>query len=216
MNPIRATRTVLALAVFACVLVAPAFAAGAAPDDSVTWSKGTQWISLRAGYAKSTAGGAADGNLGGGIGYSRFITRHWALGAYVHDDLLGKFGGSAEIEMPVTVEFVRHSRWGSAFHPYVGLGGGIFRHRFFRTGDDVTSSHGTAYLTFGANTSIAPGRVLGFDFRVAGVSQEDDNPVFRRFSTPFGYVPGAGDPAPIPLKGNKTHWSAKLNYSFTL
>src|SRR4051794_26499810 len=141
----------LVLAMFTCVLAAPAFAASAASGDSVNWSKGRQWVSLRAGYAKSTVGGSADGNLGGGLGVSWFYTRRWSVGAYVHDELLGKFGGSAEIEMPITLEVVRHTRWGSALHPYLGFGAGMFRHRYFRTGDDVTSSNGGQYVTFGAN-----------------------------------------------------------------
>src|SRR5947207_2318962 len=114
---IRLTRVVLGAAVFACMCVTPALAASAATGDSINWSRGRQWLTIRAGYAKSQAPGAANGNVGAGIGYSRFLTRRWAVGAYVHDDLLGKFGGGAsEIEIPFTVEVVRHTRWGTAFH----------------------------------------------------------------------------------------------------
>jgi hypothetical protein len=110
---------------------------------------------------------------------------------------------------------VRHTRWGSALHPYLGFGAGMFRHRYFRTGDDVTSSNGGQYVTFGANTPLRVGHVLGLDIRAAKVKRPVDNPVFRRYAEPFGFVPGPSDPALTPLKGPNVHWSVKLSYSLT-
>jgi hypothetical protein len=54
----------------ACVLVLGAFPLPAHAQD--LWARGSEWLSVRAGYAKSTAIGAADGNFGIGFGYARF------------------------------------------------------------------------------------------------------------------------------------------------
>ena len=215
-NRIRVARAVLcSAAVLACVLVAPSLAATGAPNDSVNWTKGRQWVSARAGYAKSSAAGSANGYGGGGIGYARFLTRRWAIGAYLHDDLLGQFGAAAEIEIPFTLEIVRHTRWGPGLHPYLGLGGGMFYHKFYRTGDDATKTYGAGYLTWGANTPIGGPHVVGIDFRVARVPKQDDNPVFRRYADPFP-VSSLGPNAQLhELKGGNVHWSVKVSYSLT-
>lgn len=215
MNPIRATRRALLGVLFSCVLVVPALAVTEAPDDSINWSKGRGWVTLRAGYAKSSFGGSAAGNVGGGFGFSHFLSNKWAIGGYVHEDLLGKFGGSAEIEIPMTLEIVRHGRWGAALHPYVGLGGGAFWRKYYRTGDDLTKVHGAAYLTLGANTPLGRGRVFGIDLRAARLPKMEDNPVFRRYAGPFPAVAPAPGTQPLELTGTNLHWSAKLGYSFT-
>lgn len=183
--------------------------------DSVSWTKGRQWLSLRAGYAMSSAGGAANGNVGGGIGYSRFLTRRWAVGLYVHDELLGKFGGAAEIEMPITAEIQRHSKWGPSFRPYLALGAGAFYHRFYRTSADESKTSWAPYLAFGANTPISRRHVLGLDVRAAMVPEADDNPVFRRYAEPFPVTALPPGTELHELDGSNVHWSLKVNYAMT-
>jgi hypothetical protein len=136
----------VAAAVFALVVLWTAGALaqaadGAAGSDSQglesNWNSGRQWLSVRAGYAKSTVEGAPHGSFGAGVGYNRMLSRmkiykwtlfkQWALGGYVHIEHLGSFGASSVIEIPVTLEFVRHFKMGTPYlMPYAGFGGGAF------------------------------------------------------------------------------------------
>jgi hypothetical protein len=165
------------------------------PSDP--WSKRAQWVSLRAGYAKSGEEGSANGNVGFGAGYSRFLNRKWAAGAYLHADCLGKFGAAAELEAPLTFELVRHFRWQTPAHPYFGMGAGWFRRKLYRTGDDSESTNGGYYFVGGINIPVAAKRIFGFDVRTEFVkgNQGETNPVF-----------GTDDKTLI-------HYSAKFSYS---
>src|SRR5437899_633619 len=90
------------------------------------WAKGREWVSVRFGYAKSSAQGAADGNVGAGFGYVRFRNSKWSLGATAAVDILGRYGNATEIESPWTVEVVRHYRWVTPARPYLGVGAGAY------------------------------------------------------------------------------------------
>jgi hypothetical protein len=71
-----------------------------APPAYNAWSPGRQWMSLRAGYAKSTEDSAGHGAAGYGMSYMRFITgvkvwkwtvlRGWGFGASFQHDLVGR------------------------------------------------------------------------------------------------------------------------------
>ena len=174
------------------------------------WGARRNWLSFRAGYAKSGTEDAANGSVGGGIGYSRMISKwkiykwtlfkRFSLGGYVHVDQLGRFGDAAEIEVPATIELVRHFRWGSPYvRPYVGVGGGAFYRKLYRSGDDIGVMRSGKYLVLGVNSPIDGINVLGLDMRLAKVDATNAgvNPVF-----------GLGD-------DNATHWSVKLNYALT-
>ena len=164
--------------------------------EGVPWAKGTHWLSLRAGYAKSTVEGAADGSFGGGFGFTTFRNSKWAWGAHVQWDLLGRYGGSAEIEAPWTVEITRHYKWKTMMRPYLGVGGGVFYHKLYRTGADAVDIRPGGYLVLGANTPISDRSLIGADLRVVYQTQgETADPVF--FSD----------------KKDATHWSAKLTWS---
>ena len=55
----------------------------AVPDDPLAqFQVGRSWLSVRGGYAKSGEQASANGNLGFGLGYSRFVYRHVAVGLY--------------------------------------------------------------------------------------------------------------------------------------
>jgi hypothetical protein len=160
------------------------------------WGEGRQWFSFRAGYAKSTVKESGDGNVGAGFGFTRVGKGLWSVGGFAHLELLGRFAGSAEIEIPATLEVARHSAWKSGVRPYLGFGGGAFYHKFYRTGADIADLRPGFYFLGGMNAPISDHSLLGFDVRmVFQGSASSENPVF----------PNSREDA--------VHWSAKLNYS---
>ena len=174
------------------------------------WAAGRQWLSFRGGYAKSATTDAANGSVGGGIGYSRMLSKwklykwtlfkSFSLGGYAHVEQLGRFGASAELEVPVTVELVRHFRWGSPYvHPYLGLGGGAFYRKLYRSGDDIGVMRSGRYVVLGVNSPVDRTSVLGVDVRLVKLDGTNVrvNPVF-----------GAGD-------NSASQWSVKVNYAVT-
>jgi outer membrane protein W len=204
-------------------LVASAVAVGSArAADNDPWNAGATWLSVRAGYAKNSAPGAGNGGGGYGIGFSHMLGTtpigrwqilglkplgwlHWSvfkdfsLGGYVHYDVLGRVGEASEIEVPATIEIVRHFRAKNSPHTYLGAGMGPFYRKTYRTGNDQVALVTGCYGTTGVNALVAPNQLLGLDLRWARVVNKNDppNPVF-----------GVGG-------GGATHWSVKLNYSFT-
>ena len=205
----------------------PVPAAGSSDAAGDILKRGSQWMSVRAGYAKVSGDAAPNGLVGGGFGYRRFVLDKWSVGSFAHYELLGRLGGAAEIEIPLTLEVVRHSNWGAAVHPYVGIGAGAFYHKRYRTGADESGFTPGRYLTCGMHTPVRRQGLLGLDVRMATVDKPDANPVF----------PGpAGDRSKIDdllvdLKGPASHnmpllfsetdsksrtlWSVKLDYSIT-
>ncbi len=203
----------------ACAATVPAIAA----DSSISLDRGSQWVSVRAGYVKSTGDLTADGLMGGGFGYRRFVLDKWSFGAFVNYELLGRFGRAAEIQVPLTLEVVRHSRWGAAVYPYVGLGAGAFYQKLYRTGADEARFSPGRYLTAGLSTPVRKNAMLGLDIRLAQVERHDDNPAFRG---PDGARPKVDDllsqlpQGPVIVHNNdqgKMHstWSFKFDYTIT-
>jgi hypothetical protein len=198
---------------------APATAAAAAVPDGPEWTKGAQWMSVRAGYAKISAQDAPDGLAGYGFGYARFVMTRWAVGGYIHQELLGRFGHATAIEVPLTIEVVRHTRWGSAMHPYVGVGAGAFYYKYYRTGEDVAGFRPGRYITLGFTSPVAHRNLLGVDIRLASIDKLRDNRVFAGSET---NNPTINDAFAQPLSvlgtgfdsGGELHWSVKLNYAF--
>jgi hypothetical protein len=166
-------------------------------EDGV-WTKGSNWLGMRAGYAKSTVENTGDGLLGYGISYQHMINRQWSFGGAVQHDLLGHLGSSTEISVPFTLEMTRHFKWNTSIRPYVGVGGGYYFHKYYRTGNDETGAPGMGtYLTWGANLPLNDRHVLGMDIRSSFVAGRDGviNPVFG------------------PEKSSQTLWSIKLNWA---
>lgn len=179
---------------------------GAAPlqaQETDPWARGTGWLSVRAGYAKSTAAGAADGNIGIGFGFARFRNSKWSYGAQAAFDILGRYGDAVEIESPWTVEILRHYRWRTPARPYVGLGAGAYYTKLSGTGNDLAAINPGAYLATGLNTQISANGLFGFDIRMSWVGLSNQaNPVFGGEAT-------LGEEQDIAL-----HWSVKATYSF--
>ncbi len=170
--------------------------AGPARAAGDPWTQDASWVSARFGYSKSGARFAADGAVGYGFGYTRFIQNGIAFTASVEHDLLGRYSGASEIEVPFTVEFTKHMRWSDSTRPYLGLGWGAFLHKTYRTGADESGFRQGIFLAAGANAAIDRSSLLGFDIRI--VMEQDTrsiNPVFPN------------------TDASSTVWSAKISYS---
>jgi hypothetical protein len=164
------------------------------------WTRQTNWLSMRAGYAKgggSVAGGAL---VGYGIAYQRMLDGHWGIGGSVQHDLLGHLGNAYEISVPMTLEATRHFRWPTSLRPYVGLGAGYYFHKYYRTAGRYTGSPGFGkYVALGANLPVDQRHLLGLDARMSFVNGSEGtvNPVFG------------------VEKASSTLLSIKLNWAFT-
>lgn len=217
----RRSTTWIAVATMALALAAvPGKARCEAPGDD-PWAAGSNWLSLRAGYAK--AGGDLNGNggVGYGFGYSHMLHsfklykwtlfKKFSLGGYVHYEALDHFQSAAEVEVPATVELVRHFKWNTPLKPYLGYGVGAFYRKEYRTGADTRTTDIGRYLAFGANSPIGGRQLLGFDGRLIRVDSSNipPDPVFGR---------GTAEPRVTPqgielTRKTGTHWSAKINYT---
>jgi hypothetical protein len=160
------------------------------------WIEGANWMSFRIGSATSTVKNAPDANIAVGFGMYHFLNRRWAGAFHADLDVLGRFGGGSEMELPLTLEMTRHMDWKtSTMRPYLGLGTGVWFHRYYRTGDDEAEVRPGIYLSTGVNSPIGARSMLGMDVRLTFQgSAASDNPMFpNEESTAF-------------------HWSLKLNY----
>jgi hypothetical protein len=181
-------------AALATLCVTPAGAQGV---DEKIWKDGSRWFSFRAGYAKSLEGGAPNAMAGYGFGLSKMLSDRVSLGFFLHHELLGKFGGAAQIEIPITAEYAFHLRWNTALRPYVGMGVGAFYHKIYRSGADRTEMQPAAIFKFGADAPLDGRNLIGIDARLAAVTSDDEtvDPVFGK------------------SKPSSLRWSIKLNYS---
>lgn len=228
MNRKRVTRVaaLMALALI-CATVAPVFAAGSEGTTPDLLKQGNQWVSVRAGYAKVAGRVAPNGNLGYGFGYSRFVLDKWSVGGYVHHEQLGRSGKAVDIQVPISLEVVRHSRWGTALFPYAGLGVGAFYNKRYRTGEDWSGFQPGRYVAFGARTPIRAKGLLGVDLRMVMADKPDENPAFAGPSSARYHVDDLlkdlqEDWAKSSLMlfddtESKTRvlWSVKIDYTFT-
>lgn len=160
------------------------------------WFKGANWMSFRLGTAGSKVENSPNASVGLGFGAQHFRSSNWSLGMNADLDVLGRFGGASEMEIPLTLEAQRHMRWGSdTVRPFIGVGTGVWYHRFYRTGADGTEVRPGFFLSGGLNSPISAGSVLGFVGRMTVQSNaETDNPYFPNESN------------------SAVHWSLKLSY----
>jgi len=179
--------------VMACLAVAGLALAFAAPAHAVEdpWAPGTNWLSLRAGYAKMSGENTPNGAAGYGFGYSRMLKpilflKNMSLGAYAHHEVLGRFHGAAIVQVPMSVEFVRHSLWDGGLRPYLGVGYGANFVKGYRFPDTPGDVRGGGYVVGGFNSQVNPNSVIGMDLRWGVLSDLDET-----------YI-----------------WSFKLNYSW--
>jgi hypothetical protein len=147
------------------------------------WVRGANWLGFRAGASAASELGRPAPGPGFGIGYQHFRSRRWATGIQLDYDLVGKYGGAAEIDVPFHFELTRHFGWGDAMRPYTGLSAGGTWHRTYRTGADEAEMRPSVFLVGGANVPIGPRALMGADFRVGWEgSARSSDPVFPNTS----------------------------------
>ena len=210
------------LVVIALATAALAVDARPVRADDDPWDKGSQWLTIRAGYANAgnrqigegemlrgedayiETGG---GSLGYGFGYQRMLNKRWALGLFVQHDLLEKVAAFSDIEISTTAELTRHYSWQSTIRPYLGIGGGVFHRKLYRTEDDSDETVGGATLCTGANAAIGGSQLLGLDIRYARLWEG---------SVTWGHLDESGNfVAEEEEKLFESHWSVKLGWSLT-
>ena len=185
---------------------APKVAKTKAPEKSLeeqqkedgVYAKGSNWLSFRFGYAKRTGDLTGDGLVGYGIGYTHMLSRRYAFGAGVGQDIVGHFGAQIDEAVPFTAEFQRHFNWNSSVRPYVGLGGGYYLRKSYRTGSDYnTSTTGGPHVSLGFTSALNGKHVIGFETRVASIKGR----------------PGIVNPTFGPELASETIWTAKISWA---
>ena len=206
--------------VMTLVAAALACAVTSARADVDPWKAGSNWLYLRAGYAKSGAEGAGEGGGGFGFGFRHMLSsshvndwtvfgvhplpfvhwslfKHWSFGGFAEYNVISSFGAAKEIEIPVALDMTRHLMWKGDVKPYVSLGYGPFYRKTYGTSQDFAHNAQSGYVATGFDAKVAPGQLLGLDARLARVDAENTppNPVFG------------------PGQSGASHWSVKLVYS---
>ncbi len=166
-------------------------------EDGVL-AQGANWLSLRFGYAKRSGDLSGQGFVGYGVGYQHMMSNRYAFAAGVGHDVVGHFANQVDIAVPFTAEFQRHFRWKSAARPYVGVGGGFYFRKKYRTGGEYnTYTTGGAHVTVGFHSAIDDRHVIGIEARAARLQGQSGivNPTF-----------GTGE-------DSETLWSLKASWS---
>jgi hypothetical protein len=167
-----------------------------ARKSGIPWRRDANWMTFRFGTSGSKVENSPDAGIALGIGGMHFRSPRWAYGLNLDVDVLGKFNGATQMEIPITVELSRHMRWGSdTFRPFLGTGLGAYYYRTYRTGADATDVRPGFHLSGGFNSPISGSALLGVVARGAVQwGAELDDP----------YFPNESNTA--------VHWSVKLSY----
>lgn len=228
MNGYRVTcAAALVTVALTCAAAPPALAQGSDDAAGVSLQRGTQWMSVQAGYARGSGDISPNGLFGGAAGYRRFVLDRWSVGGFIGCDLLGKFGGAADIDVPIIVEVARHTKWGAAVYPYFGFGVGAHYRKYYRTGEDLSEFTPGRHAAVGVMTPIHKGGLLGLSLRMTSIAKLDDNAVFpgadpdrRKVDDYLEDLKGTTGET-MPLMYNNTDaktrllWSIKLDYTLT-
>lgn len=146
------------------------------------WAEDANWLSFMAGYARAGGANAGDAMGGYGVGFTHMINTKWSFNAQIRHELLGHIGNSYEMSVPMTADFNRHFKWKTVVRPYLGVGGGYYFHKYYRTESDYTGSPGGGWhMALGMNLPIDDRHVMGIDSRVGFVKGRGENvvnPVF--------------------------------------
>ena len=163
-------------------------------EDGI-YAKHSNWLTFRFGYAKRTGDLTGDGFVGYGVGYQHMITKKYAFAANVGHDVVGHFQNQLDEAFPFTGEFQRHFKWDTALRPFVGLGGGYYLRKSYRTGNDYnTTATGGAHLSLGFTSDLDLHHVVGVEARVARLTGR----------------PGVVNPTFGPGTDSETIWTVKL------
>jgi hypothetical protein len=162
------------------------------------YAKGSNWLQLRFGYAKRTGDLSGDGFVGYGMAYQRMLSKKYAFAAGVDHDVVGHFAHQIDESVPFTGEFRRVFKWAGEMRPYLGVGGGYYFRKMYRTdGDYNTTVTGGGHVSFGLTSQLDDKHVIGFETRVAWLQGRKGivNPTF-----------GPGEDV-------ETIWTAKLTWA---
>ena len=161
------------------------------------YAKRTNWMSLWFGYAKRTGDVTGEGLVGYGLAYQRMLSRRLAFEAGAAHDIVGHFGGELDEVVPFTAEFQRHFQWHTAVRPFIGVGGGFYLHKSYRTGSDYnTTTTGGPHFSVGFSSELDANHVIGFVVRVASIKGR----------------PGIVNPTFGPDTASETIWTAKIGW----
>jgi len=167
-----------------------------ARKSGIPWRRDATWMAFRVGTSGSKVAHSPDAGFALGVGGMHFRNSKWAYGLNLDVDVLGKFNGATQMEMPITLELTRHMRWGAdTFRPFLGTGLGAYYYRTYRTGADATDVRPGFHLSGGFNSPISDSALLGVIARGAVQwGAESDDPFFPNDSN------------------TAVHWSVKLSY----
>jgi len=218
-NPRRAA-VQTAIALLMCLAPAAAFAQSSAAADSTAkaekpakapeksyeerrredgvYARGANWLSFRFGYAKRSEDLSGQGLVGYGVGYQHMISKRFAFAAGIGHDVIGHFGNQVDLAVPFTGEFQRHFQWKGAVRPYVGVGGGYYFRKAYRTQSEyTTATAGGAHVSVGMLSPVTDRHVVGLETRVAFLKGR----------------PGIVNPTFGPRVGTETIWTAKISWA---
>ena len=166
-------------------------------EDGV-YAAGANWLSFRFGWAKRAEDLAGSGLVGYGIGYQRMMSKNYAFQARIDNVVVGHYGHDVDISVPFTGEFQRHFLWKSAARPYLGVGGGYYYRKAYRTGLEYTTMPtGGVHLSLGMMSPVNDRHVVGFDLRMAFVEGRE----------------GVTNPTFGPGQSVETLWTAKVSWA---
>ena len=145
------------------------------------WAKGTNWVTINAGYARSGEPGAAQGSYGFGVAVKHMLNTRYSLALSGGFDQLGRFDTAKEWQYPFTIGIARHFAWKTVARPYFEFGYGLFQHSFRGTGQDTHKTMtGTTY-TGGIDVPTGGRGLIGAYARYEYLTNEKNrktNPVF--------------------------------------
>ena len=166
-------------------------------EDGV-YAKGANWLGLRFGYANRTGETSGDGFIGYGISYTRMLSNRYAFAAGINHDIVGHFADQIDVSVPFTGEFQRVFKMGSEMRPYIGLGGGYYFRKYYRTGTEYnTTTTGGAHVSIGLTSQLDDKHVVGFETRVAWLKGR----------------PGITNPTFGVGTDTETIWTAKITWA---
>jgi hypothetical protein len=168
-----------------------------ARKSGIPWHRGATWMAFKLGTSGSKVANSPEASVAFGLGAQHFMSSKWAYGISVDLDVLGKFNGATQMEIPLTLDMTRHLRWGTdTVRPFLGTGIGVYYYRTYRTGADATDVRPGFHLSGGFNAPISGSALMGVMARGAVQwGAELDDPYFPNDSN------------------TAVHWSVKLTYN---
>lgn len=162
-------------------------------EDGI-YAQGANWLSLRLGYAKRVGENSGQGLVGYGMAWQHMLTKKYAFAAGAGHDVVGHFSSHVDISVPFTAELQKHFLWKSSARPYIGLGGGYYFRKNYRTGSQYdTHTASGAHVSLGFISPVGDRHAIGLEARAA------------RLKVPFGTT----NPTFASNEDGETLWTVK-------